>query len=543
MNNFSTLKLSIQTKINLAVISIFALVLIATLLHTANTERHLVTEVVEQQTKDAADAYFDSINTMMLTGTMANRELVRDKMKARPGITEARVMRTKAVMGVYGEGFDYEHPADELDRRALEGEQIIELSNDENGDRLLTVINPVTAQTDYRGTNCIVCHQVPEGTVLGAVRVSYSLRELDNRVGKNILSSAFLQIVIFGIGFTLIVYLLRKVVVRRLKGLRSVMEEIEKDSDLSRDLDCSTKNPDEISTLVFTFNAMLGKFRTSMQEVSSVTGQLIQAANNVEAVSEASLGEVLRQKNEIDSVATAMNEMSSTVQEVANNAVRTAEASQQANAEAANGAYVATEALGGITTLMGEMDSVSGVISRLDSESENIGTVLDVIKGISEQTNLLALNAAIEAARAGEAGRGFAVVADEVRTLASRTQESAEEIRSMIENLQGGAREAVRVMESATEMARKGEEQVEAAAESLGEIAGEVSNINNMNTQIATAAEEQTAVAEEVNRNINTIAASADNTAEGARQNASVSEELVNYSRQLESLVSRFKLQ
>ena len=231
-----------------------------------------------------------------------------------------------------------------------------------------------------------------------------------------------------------------------------------------------------------------------------------------------------------------MNEMNATVQEVANNAARTAEASSDAKIESTNGALVSTDALGGIAMLMMEIDGAGGVIQKLDADSANIGMVLDVIKGIAEQTNLLALNAAIEAAR------GFAVVADEVRTLASRSQQSAEEIEAMIAKLQAGAREAVQAMEGSRTKAQESEEQVEAAAESLGMIAGEVSTINDMNNQIATAAGEQTAVAEEINHNISTITEVANQTADGARHSAQVSEELVQLAADLESLVSRFRI-
>jgi methyl-accepting chemotaxis protein len=386
-----------------------------------------------------------------------------------------------------------------------------------------------------------LCHQVPENTVVGAVRISYSLAELDDKVNSNLLESAIMHIVMFTAGLVLIVYLLRRVVTNRINRLRRVFEEIERNANLSHEIECVDLH-DEIGGMAKAFNSMLKKFRDSMQEVSNSTRLLTEAAGRVASVSEETLSGVLAQQTETDMVATAMNEMNATVQEVAKNAARTADASREAKSEASNGALVSTHALGGIAMLMSEIDEAAGVIQKLDTDSANIGMVLDVIKGIAEQTNLLALNAAIEAARAGEAGRGFAVVADEVRTLASRSQKSAEEIEKMIARLQAGAREAVHAMEESRVKAQESEEQVEAAAESLGMIAGEVSTINDMNTQIATAAEEQTAVAEEINRNIATITQVADQTAEGARHSAQISEELVQLAADLEALVSRFRI-
>jgi methyl-accepting chemotaxis protein len=276
--------------------------------------------------------------------------------------------------------------------------------------------------------------------------------------------------------------------------------------------------------------------------VAGATRQLNEVSDRVADVADETLKVVMEQRSETDMVASAMNEMSATVQEVARNASQTAAASRGADDEAKNGAFVATEALGGIEVLIRDIENAAKVIQKVEADSANIGMVLDVIKGIAEQTNLLALNAAIEAARAGEQGRGFAVVADEVRTLASRTQKSTEEIQTMIERLQGGVRDAVRAMEAAQTRAQFGSDQVEKAAESLGMIAGEVGTINDMNTQIATAAEEQSAVADEINRNISSISHMADMTSEGAKQTSQISEELVRVANELNRLVGQFKL-
>ena len=532
--------LSIQAKINLLVIAIFVVILVLALWRMASSETALVRDVVEQQTRDAADSYFDSINTMMLTGTMANRGLTRDKILERPGVLEARILRTPEIDKVYGKGFAEQYPVDELDRRALAGEAVIEISAQDGG-RVMTVVNPILASKDYRGTNCLMCHAVAENTVVGAVRVSYSLAALDAQVNRNVRNNALIFLAVFVLGLGLLVYLMRHIVIHRINRLRDTIEDVARNADLSRDV-LDGNQHDEIGRMAKAFAHMLQTFRASMQAVANSSTQLNQVAGRVASVSEGTLHGVLSQQQGIGMVADAMNQMNLSVQEIAGNAVSTAEASKQATAEASNGALVSTEALGGIGNLMNQIDKAAKVIKKVDTDSENIGKVLDVIRGIAEQTNLLALNAAIEAARAGEAGRGFAVVADEVRTLASRSQQSAEEIRSMIEMLQSGARDAVAVMDGAREKAASCEEQVEAAAESLAVIAGEVNSISGMNSQIATAAEEQTAVAEEVNGNVGQINQMAEQAAEGARHSSEISEELVVLSSQLEELVSRFRL-
>ena len=535
----ATRQISVQAKINLALLVVFALVLSASLLYAAVTEKRLVLQVVEHQTKDAADSYFDSINTMMLTGTMAQREVLRNKILARPGVIDARIVRGELVSKVFGPGFEHQAPADLLDRRALAGEAIIEVTEGKQG-RVLTVINPIHAEKDYRGTNCLTCHQVPEDAVMGAVRITYDLSALDGEVDRNILVSAGIQLLLLLAGLLVMSYIIRRVVISRINAMRHTMEEMTAHEDLSRAV--VIRAEDEVGAMGHAFNRMIGKFRDSLEAVAGVTRQLGEVSDRVSSVAEKTHGAVIEQRSETDMVASAMNEMSATVQEVARHATQTASASSGADEESKAGVKVATEALDGIEVLIRDIENAAQVIKRVEDDSASIGMVLGVINGIAEQTNLLALNAAIEAARAGEQGRGFAVVADEVRTLASRTQKSTEEIQQTIEQLQNGVRNAVKAMEGAQVRAHAGSECVAKAAQSLTVIAGEVGTINDMNTQIATAAEEQSAVAEEINRNITTISMIADTTSTDAQQTARISDELVQLAAELNRLVSQFRL-
>jgi len=531
--------MSVQAKINLALLVVFALVLSASLFYAAITEKRLVLQVVEQQTKDAADSYFDSINTMMLTGTMAQRDVLRNKILARPGVIDARIIRGESVSSVFGPGYAHQAPADALDQRALAGESIIEVVNGQNG-RVLTVVNPILGHKDYRGTNCLTCHQVPEDSVMGAVRISYDLSALDSEVDRNIMISAGIQLLLLLAGLLVMGYIIRRVIISRINDMRHTMEAMTENEDLSRAVAIHAE--DEVGAMGHAFNRMIGKFRYSLEAVAGVTRNLGEVSERVSNVAEKTHSAVMEQRNETDMVASAMNEMSATVQEVARHATQTASASSGADDESRLGVRVATEALDGIEVLIRDIENAAQVIKQVEADSVSIGMVLGVINGIAEQTNLLALNAAIEAARAGEQGRGFAVVADEVRTLASRTQKSTEEIQATIEQLQNGVRNAVKAMEEAQVKAHSGSDSVAKVAQSLNVIAGEVGTINDMNTQIATAAEEQSAVAEEINRNITTISVIADTTSTDAEQTSQISDELVRLAAELNRLVSQFKL-
>jgi len=319
------------------------------------------------------------------------------------------------------------------------------------------------------------------------------------------------------------------------------IQYVDAESDLTHEI--PTSSTYEFAKMARLLNSMLDTFKRSMKKVSSSTAMLTNASEEMSMVTKETSEGVAQQFHEIDQVATAINEMTATVQEVAHNASQAAEAADTADEYASNGRRVVESTINSIDTLAQQNQRIAEVIVSLNKKSESIGAVMDVIKGIAEQTNLLALNAAIEAARAGEQGRGFAVVADEVRSLASRTQDSAGEIESMISELQSEMKHAVTEMDSSKALTQSSVESAASAGEALVTITQSIQKIADMNTTIAGAAEEQSAVTDEINRNIEKIRDISEKTTAGADQTTASSVELSQLSSELQQLVMQFKIE
>ena len=349
-------------------------------------------------------------------------------------------------------------------------------------------------------------------------------------------------LLIFSIIFGLLgTWLMSLSIVSPIKRAAAAMHDIaEGEGDLTQRLDI--KGKDEVAHLAAGFNTFIGRVQELVSQVAGSTSQLASAAEEMSLIVDQTKNGIQQQSNETEQVATAMNEMVATVQEVARHADSAAQMAQEADSQAMTGKNVVSRTVKSIEQLAAEVNKASDVIHGLERDSEAIGAVLDVIQGIAEQTNLLALNAAIEAARAGEQGRGFAVVADEVRSLASRTQSSTQEIQAMIERLQVGARDAVAVMQNGTTQAEESVNQAAEAGSSLEEITNAVTNISHMNAQIADASRQQGTVAEEINRNVSNITQVAEASANGTEDMARSSLALAELASSLQTMVSRFKI-
>jgi methyl-accepting chemotaxis protein len=378
------------------------------------------------------------------------------------------------------------------------------------------------------------------GDLHGAFEVIRPLDEADAAIYDAIIKGVVTAIISIVIALLIIWWLVNKIVSGPMRDAVSRLSAAEQNNDLSIRLDESGAS--EIVDMATAFNRFVGRIQEFMGKVTEVSDQVLRSSEQMSQFTDEMLKGADAQKMETEQAATAMNEMTATVQEVSSNTQSAAHIAQQADEAASEGQRVVADTINMIQSLAADVEQTAVTIQQLTADSEEIGTILDVIRNIADQTNLLALNAAIEAARAGEQGRGFAVVADEVRTLASRTQDSTAEIQTMIERLQTGAQSAQKAMEQGRDQAVSSVDQASHAGEALDAITSSVGSISDMNTQIATSAEEQSATVAEVDRNVTNIASVADQAASRSAELARASDDLRSQVEQMLDTVRQFKV-
>lgn len=390
-------------------------------------------------------------------------------------------------------------------------------------------------QTDARWTLML---QLPLNAVMADLQNLQA--ELDAQRKSDTFGMAMVGLIIAAVGL-LVIWLVGHGIARPLKQMVAMLDDIAQgEGDLTRRL--SSDRSDELGSIAKGFNTFLAKLQAMItQVVTSVQSVSDSSEHTADIAIRTNIG-VQKQLAEIDQVATAVQEMTATAQDVARNATQAAQAASHADQAASQGMQIVRDTSDSIGVLAVEIGKAVDVVQTLAKDSENINAILTAIRGIAEQTNLLALNAAIEAARAGEQGRGFAVVADEVRNLAQKTQKATEEIQAMIQQLQQGTRDVVRVMEDSQNRTDESVQHAAKAAEALETITQAVSVINDMNTQIASAAEEQSAVADDINRNVINIGQVANEVAGGADESSSASASLTKLAEQQRRLINQFKV-
>jgi len=357
----------------------------------------------------------------------------------------------------------------------------------------------------------------------------------------NLSFSAFLSAIILDVVLLSALYfLVKKLVTQPLTEVINALENIARgEGDLTQRLNLN--NTGEIALVETSFNEFVDKIQLLVKSIQNSVQETTDVSQAVHLASEETQRILKKQQEETDHVAAAITEMSASTKEIANNVQLTADSAVQVNTDANEVSSIVTESIDSINNLSEQLNDASKVINALESDVQDIASVLDVIRAIAEQTNLLALNAAIEAARAGEQGRGFAVVADEVRALASRTQVSTSQIQTTIERLQTGTNSAVKVMEESQIKSKTSVENAEKSGKSISSILNSTAQINDMTSQIATAVEQQSAVSEEINSNINQIVSAGNNSLDQLNQVTISSQRMHIASEKLAELTQQFK--
>jgi methyl-accepting chemotaxis protein len=529
---------TVTSKIMALTASLFLVMLIVSLVYSYLAQKKLAEEFSIQQTKSLADNYLDGLNKLMLTGGMAERGKLKVEIEALPNVMNTHVVRGPGVIAQYGPGQAAEAADSKYAARTLAGEDLAIIENTPSGRRLV-VSHPFRATESTRGVNCMGCHSVAAGTVLGSVEIYYDLGPADAQTRNAALINSGIYVSLFIIGMILMQGALKRIVSKPINHLASTMGRIEKESDLTLRVPVAGK--DEIAHAGQAFNAMLERFSGTLKHVGQATHQLAEVAGQMVTVSTRTERGVATQLSDTEQLAGTLKELADTVQGVAHNTREAASAAHQADLQTKDGATTATTAMSAISAMSEQLEQAVRVIQVLDTDSRDIGKVIGLIREIAEQTNLLALNAAIEAARAGEQGRGFAVVADEVRNLAQRTQAATGEIETIIIKVQGRAQDAVHTIQTAEQKTATSVESVKASAEALATISASVGVITHLNTQIAASSGEQSTVAENIRHKIGDIADVARQASGDAKDTHRASEQLATLAKELEAQVGQFK--
>ena len=481
-----------------------------------------------------------SLTGMMITGTIAQRGVYLDQVRQSEEVRELRVIRSEAVAAQFGPGAAEEGRTDAVEQQVMQSKTAhFAVVEDKGGESLRAVI-PILAQKNYLGKDCLTCHQVPEGTSLGVVSMRIALDKVnasvrDFRFGLLLAALALMVPVI-----AFIYYAVRHWVCKPLQEVTGGLTEIgQGEGDLTRRL--AVRGEDEIGAVAHAFNGFMDKLQAIIVEVKSSTEQLLATASSLAGVSDRVAANSQVQSQEAYSMATQVEILTYTLDGLASQAESVQQVSVDSNDHSARGGEVIHAAATEMGRISDTVQESSRIIQDLGQQSDQISQIVNVIKEIADQTNLLALNAAIEAARAGEQGRGFAVVADEVRKLAERTSNSTQEITAMIEKIQTGTRLAIQSMDGGVRRVGAGAELAHQAGEAINLIRSGVEQVVGAVSEIAASLKEQAQSNSENAHKVESIARLSEENSNAFQETARTIQHIDDLARNLGNLVGRFK--
>ncbi len=535
--------LSIQAKLQILIQGFLIVVLAASQRWTMdNFEKRMLAEAKIRATI-SADGLLNGMNMLMVTGMIsdpANRTLMVKKMGDSSGVAELRIIRAKQVSDQFGPGLPEEQAKDDLDRQALETEKpIFRKTTLAGGKPGLRAVIPFIESTNFRGTNCLMCHHVKVGSSNGAANIVLDLSDDYDGLRKVDMGLWIGQLILQVLLFFVIGWFIRTII-KPVKHLQAVITNMQHDSDLTKRVEVESN--DEIGQAAKAFNALAESFHKIVHQVHGYADEVSQSATQLASTSSKISGGSQQQSSAAFSTSASVEEISTKIREVAKSAAETEGIANTAQELSKAGQAVAINAAQELTKVAGSVSESARLISSLEHRSNEIGKIVMVIKEIADQTNLLALNAAIEAARAGEQGRGFAVVADEVRKLAERTANATTDIAVMIEEFCKEIELAVSIMDLSSREVSTGVSLTNEAAESLAKInEGALNTLEKIRSMVS-ATQEQSAASHEIAQSVEKIAGFAQENSASISETSQALHHLEMLAAKLQESVARFKI-
>ncbi len=481
----------------------------------------------------------NAITTMMLTGVISEREVFLSQLTKLPNIVDVRIRRNKLVIEQFGEGINGESKPDEVEKRVMKTGKSEFIFFEKDGKRLLRGVAAERASHNRLGKDCLACHDVPDGYVNGTISLTVSLEEIDEYIAGTETALLIGQISWQVLVFLVIMMIMSVLLTKPIKEVSQTLKEICDNNDLTRSVSYSMN--DELGVIASEVNELLDKlkqdfqqFSVSAEQVSSSSGKLQEASTLINDRSSA-------QSAKLNDVVASVEEITHTTTLVAKNTADVAKLSETASNAAVDGGEIIQQTIDGIYRIRDTVSSIAETITGLQERSKQIGEITTVIDDIAEQTNLLALNAAIEAARAGEQGRGFAVVADEVRKLAERTSKATQEITSRIQSIQAETTKAAEGMERGQEEVENGVSLAREAGNSLSSIVKHVEDVSSKLANISVSMDEQGHAIQDIAENVSEVASHADDNAKDIQNASEIATELNELSRKLSRLIHDFR--